>query len=192
MRNWGGNIDYGDVEVHRPNSVEELAEIVASSTRCRALGSLHSFNLITAAETLIDTRLLPVEAVVAQDRQSVRVSGPATYAQLAAALNAHDLALANLASLPHISVAGAISTGTHGSGDGNQNLAAAVTGIQLLTGAGEVIETTRGDADFAGVVVGLGAVGVITEVTLDVVPAFDVEQRVYEGPTLPVLSLIHI
>ena len=188
MKNWGGNIDYGDVEVHQPTTVEELSEIVALSARCRALGSRHSFNRITAADTLIDTRQLPIEAVVADDRQSVRVSGPATYAELAKALGPHNLALSNMASLPHISVAGAISTGTHGSGNNNQNLAAAVAGIQFVAGTGDVIEVARGDDDFAGVVVGLGALGVITEVTLDVVPSFDVEQRVYEGPTLATVA----
>ena len=108
----------------------------------------------------------------------------ATYAAVAAALNEHGLALPNMASLPHISVAGAISTGTHGSGDRNQNLAASVSALSMLTGSGEVVELSRGDADFAGAVVGLGAVGIITEVTVDVVPTFDVEQTVYDGPSL--------
>lgn len=184
MRNWGGNIDYGDAEVRSPQSLGELAETVASATRCRALGSRHSFNRIAAAETMIDTSQLPAIVTIAEDQRSARVSGPATYAAVAAALNEHGLALPNMASLPHISVAGAISTGTHGSGDRNQNLAASVSALSMLTGSGEVVELSRGDADFAGAVVGLGAVGIITEVTVDVVPTFDVEQTVYDGPSL--------
>lgn len=184
MRNWGGNIDYGDAEVRSPQSLDELAETVASATRCRALGSRHSFNRIAAAETMIDTSQLPAIVTIAEDQRSARVSGPATYAAVAAALNEHGLALPNMASLPHISVAGAISTGTHGSGDGNQNLAASVSALSMLTGSGELVELSRGDADFAGAVVGLGAVGIITEVTVDVVPTFDVEQTVYDGPSL--------
>ncbi len=188
MKNWGGNIDYGDVTVRSPQSMDELAAAIVVADRCRALGSRHSFNRITAADTLIDTSQLPAEVTIADDQKSARVSGPATYAALAAALNAQNLALSNMASLPHISVAGAISTGTHGSGDRNQNLAASVSAIQILAGTGEVIELQRGDADFAGAVVGLGALGVITEVTVDVVPTFDVEQTVYDGPSLDVLA----
>lgn len=184
MRNWGGNIDYGDAEVRSPQSLDELAETVASATRCRALGSRHSFNRIAAADTIIDTSQLPAVVTIADDQRSARVSGPATYAALATALNEHGLALPNMASLPHISVAGAISTGTHGSGERNQNLAASVSALSMLTGSGEVVELSRGDADFAGAVVGLGAVGIITEVTVDVVPTFDVEQTVYDGPSL--------
>lgn len=184
MRNWGGNIDYGDAEVRSPQSLDELAETVASATRCRALGSRHSFNGIAAADTIIDTSQLPAVVTIADDQRSARVSGPATYAALATALNEHGLALPNMASLPHISVAGAISTGTHGSGDRNQNLAASVSALAMLTGSGEVVELSRGDADFAGAVVGLGAVGIITEVTVDVVPTFAIEQTVYDGPSL--------
>lgn len=188
MRNWGGNIDYGDAVVTTPRSIEELCEAVATSQRCRALGSRHSFNRIAAADTLIDTTQLPTAVAIAEDRESVRVSGPATYAVLAQALNESGLALVNMASLPHISVAGAISTGTHGSGDRNQNLAASVSALQVLDGDANLTTFTRDDEDFSGVVIGLGALGIITEVTLDVVPAFDVEQTVYDGPSPVVLA----
>ena len=188
MRNWGGNIGYDGAEVHSPQTVDELAEVVAGATQCRALGSRHSFNRIAAADTIIDTSQLPAIVRIADDQRSARVSGPATYAALATSLNEHGLALPNMASLPHISVAGAISTGTHGSGDRNQNLAASVSALAMLTGSGDVVELGRGDADFAGAVVGLGAVGIITEVTVDVVPTFDIEQTVYDGPSLEVFA----
>ena len=174
--------------VTSPESIDELAAAVVVADRCRALGSRHSFNRIAAAETLIDTSRLPAHVTVAEDRTSARVSGPATYAAVAAALNDHQLALPNMASLPHISVAGAISTGTHGSGDANQNLAASVSAMQLLMASGAMLELQRGDADFAGAVVGLGALGIITEVTVDVVPTFDVEQTVYEDLSLEALA----
>jgi alditol oxidase len=102
------------------------------------------------------------------------------YGELAAALEPHGLALHNLASLPHISVAGAIATATHGSGDGNRNLAAAVAGLELVTASGELITVRRGDADFEGHVVGLGALGAVIRVELDAQPAYEVRQRVYE------------
>ena len=192
MRNWGGNIDFGQVEVCAPRTVDELAETIASASasasHCRALGSRHSFNRIAASTTMIDTSQLPVSTVVSADQRAVEVSGPATYAALAGELNRHGLALANMASLPHISVAGAISTGTHGSGNGNRNLAGSVTALEVLTSDGEPIEIARGDDDFDGAVVSLGALGVITKVTLDVVPEFSIEQTVYAGPSLAELA----
>src|SRR5262245_61286180 len=104
-----------------------------------------------------------------------------TYAGVAGALRPLGLALHNLASLPHISVGGAIATATHGSGVGNGNLATQVAGLQLVLASGDVVRMARGDADFDGVVVGLGALGVVTRVTLDVEPAFEVRQDVFEG-----------
>src|SRR3712207_3541508 len=86
-----------------------------------------------------------------------------------------------MASLPHISVAGAVATATHGSGDANGNLATAVAALELVTSEGELVEAESGDPDFEGVVVGLGALGVVTRLTLDVEPAFEVRQRVFEG-----------
>lgn len=188
MKNWGGNIDYGEATVIAPKSVEELAEAVGGARSCRALGSRHSFNRIAASDLIVDTSALPTLVVIAADGTSAMVSGPATYAALASALNAEGLALKNMASLPHISVAGAISTGTHGSGDANQNLAASVSALELLTADGEMVSFTRADADFAGAVVGLGALGVISEVTVDVVPAYDIAQSVYTGPDLETLA----
>ena len=103
------------------------------------------------------------------------------YGELAEALAAHGVALHNLASLPHISIAGAIATATHGSGDANGNLATAVRAVELVTSDGEVLTVARGEPDFDGLVVGLGALGVVTRVTLDVEPAYEVRQRVFEG-----------
>ena len=108
-------------------------------------------------------------------------AGAVRYGELARALDAEGLALHNLASLPHIAVAGAVATATHGSGERNGNLATAVAGLELLTSEGELVELARGDADFAGCVVGLGALGAVTRVTLDVEPAYAVRQRVFEG-----------
>jgi len=103
------------------------------------------------------------------------------YGDLAEALHGEGVALHNLASLPHISVAGAVATATHGSGDGNGNLATAVAALEMVTSDGEVVAAARGDADFDGMVVALGALGAVTRVTLDVEPAYEVRQRVFEG-----------
>jgi xylitol oxidase len=92
------------------------------------------------------------------------------------------------ASLPHISVAGAVSTATHGSGEKNRNLAAAVRGLMIVTASGETLSLSRGEAEFDGAVVALGALGVVTEMTLDIQPAFDVRQDLYVG--LPFTALL--
>jgi alditol oxidase len=143
------------------------------------LGSLHSFNAIVDADELVSRRALPAELAV--DADSVSFGAGLTYGELAVELDRRGLALHNLASLPHISVAGAIATATHGSGDANGNLATAVRALELMTSDGEVRRLQRGDADFEGAVVHLGALGVVTRITLDVEPAFELRQRVFEG-----------
>jgi alditol oxidase len=116
------------------------------------------------------------------------VAASLTYAGLASRLDRQRFALRNLASLPHISVAGACATGTHGSGPANQNLSAAVTGLELVTADGDVVELSRGDDAFAGAVVHLGALGAVTRLILELVPSFEVSQRVYEDLPLDVLD----
>ena len=111
----------------------------------------------------------------------VSFAGGLRYGDLVAALAAEGMALHNLASLPHISVAGAVATATHGSGDRSGNLATAVVGLELVTSGGDVLAARRGDPDFDGMVVGLGALGAVTRIELAVEPAYDVRQRVFEG-----------
>ncbi len=180
--NWAGNYEYGARELHRPASVAELQELVARTPRLRALGSRHSFTAIPDSAELVSLEeLTGTDVDVAADRRTVTVDAGLRYGELVTALHREGLALHNLASLPHISVAGAVATATHGSGVGNRNLAAAVAGLELVTSDGELLRAARGDADFPGLVVGLGALGVVTRVTLDVEPAFQVQQRVFEG-----------
>ncbi|MGY5883544.1 FAD-binding protein [Modestobacter lacusdianchii] len=179
-RNWAGNFTYGASRLHRPASLEEVQELVAAAPRVRVLGSRHSFTGIADSTELLSLEAVTGTVDVSADRRKVTVDGGVRYGQLTEVLRGQGLALHNLASLPHISVAGAVATATHGSGVGNRNLAAAVAGLELVTSTGEVLRTARGDADFAGVVVGLGALGAVTRVTLDVEPAYEVRQRVFE------------
>ncbi|UOE44253.1 FAD-binding protein [Agromyces larvae] len=186
-RNWAGNLSYSARRLVRPTSVDELRSILAEPGPVRALGSRHSFNDLADTDgTLIATDGLPVEfAEVAGDDGStvaVRVAGGVRYGELAPLLHEHGLALANLASLPHISVAGAVATGTHGSGDGIGSLASAVRVLTLVTADGEIVTLRRGDADFAGAVVSLGALGVVVSLELDVEPSYEVAQTVFDGP----------
>jgi xylitol oxidase len=177
-RNWAGSYTYRAHTIHRPTTVEELQEIVAAAPRIRVLGSRHTFSAITDSDELVSLDGLPPEVVVGDG--SVSFGAALRYGELARILEAEDLALHNLASLPHISVAGAVATATHGSGDRNGNLATAVTALELVTSTGEVIRAARGDPDFDGLVVGLGALGAVTRITLAVEPTYEVRQRVFE------------
>jgi alditol oxidase len=181
LRNWAGNYAYRAGQVHRPASVEQLREIVAAAPRIRVLGSRHSFSDIGDAAELVTLDALPAEIVVDRAAGTVSCSGATRYGELAEALKPEGLGLRNLASLPDISVAGAVATATHGSGDTNGNLATAVAALELVTSDGDLVTSARGDDDFDGSVVGLGALGAITRVTLDVEPAYEVRQRVFEG-----------
>lgn len=179
--NWAGNYRYRARQVHRPSTLEQVAEVAATTPRLRALGSGHSFTDIADSAELITLESLPAEVVVDHASATVSLSAGLRYGELAVALADEGVALANLASLPHISVAGAVATATHGSGDANGNLATAVAALELVTSDGGVIASSRGDADFNGLVVGLGALGVVTRITLDIEPSYEVRQRVFEG-----------
>ncbi len=180
-QNWAGNYRYGAERLHRPSTLEELQGIVATAPRVRVLGSRHSFNDIADSQELVSLEAMPADVVVDRAAGTVSFNAGLKYGELAEGLNDEGLALHNLASLPHISVAGAVATATHGSGDANGNLATAVSRIELVTSDGEVFEVGRGEPDFDGMVVGLGALGVVSRITLDVEPAYEVRQRVFEG-----------
>ncbi|MER6628428.1 D-arabinono-1,4-lactone oxidase [Streptomyces sp. NPDC000987] len=182
VTNWAGNITYTVGELHRPRSLDALRALVAGSRKVRVLGSGHSFNLIAepgAGGVLLSVAGLPPEIDVDRAARTVRVSGGVRYAELARAVHAHGLALPNMASLPHISVAGSVATGTHGSGIAGGSLAAPVREVELVTADGSTVRIARGDARFGGAVTSLGALGVVTALTLDLEPAYRVEQYVF-------------
>jgi len=182
LTNWAGNISF-ESALERPQSVSELQQLVADSEKVRVLGTGHSFNRIAdSTGTLVSVADLP--KVIELGDRGVTVSAGLRYGEITAALESKGLALHNLGSLPHISVAGACSTGTHGSGDTNGPLADAVNAITFVNASGELVTLTRGDADFPGSVISLGALGVIVSLTLDVQPSYELSQIVYDG--LPV------
>ena len=180
-RNWAGNYVYGAEKLHRPSTVEQVQEIVAGAPAVRVLGSRHSFNEIADSSELLTLEEMPGNIVFDRAAGTVSFNAGLKYGELVDALGAEGVALHNLASLPHISVAGAVATATHGSGDANGNLATAVAGLELVTSDGEILEVSRGEPDFDGLVVGLGALGAVTRITLDVERAYEVRQRVFEG-----------
>jgi len=190
LKNWAGNIEYSTDHVHYPRSAEEVQALVKGLPKYRALGTRHCFNRIADSNAhLISTRDLNKVISLDTNAHTVTVEGGIKYGELAPYLDEKGYALHNLASLPHISVAGSITTATHGSGVGNGNLATAVTALELITASGEVKHFSKekdGDT-FHGAVIGLGALGIITRVTLAIQPRFLVRQHVYEQ--LPVAQL---
>ncbi len=181
-RNWAGNVVFGARAHHRPTSIEQLQELVAGSDRVRVLGTGHSFNRIAdTTGDLVSVADLPPVLAVDADAGTVTVSAGTRYGELMGPLHAAGFALPNTGSLPHISVAGACATGTHGSGDGNGVLATAVSAVELVGADGELRTLCRDDKEFPGAVLALGALGVVTALTLDLVPTFDVRQTVVEG-----------
>jgi alditol oxidase len=188
--NWAGNYPYSAARFHYPQTVEQVQELVARSGKLRALGSRHSFNGIAdSTEDLISLAHLDRVVTVDRERRTATVDGGITYGQLCRQLHHQGFALHNLASLPHISVAGACATATHGSGDRNSNLASAVAALELVAADGALVVLSReqhGD-QFQGAVVGLGGLGVVTKLTLDIVPTFAMQQEVYEN--LPLARL---
>jgi xylitol oxidase len=184
LTNWAGNIQYGTDRLYPATSLEQVREFVRKQPRLKVLGTRHCFNHIAdSTDTFLSLR--PMDQVVALDPQArtVTLGAGMSYGQLAPYLHEHGFALQNLASLPHISVAGACSTATHGSGEKNGNLSTAVSALELVTASGDVVNISRKqDGDiFLGAVVALGALGVITEVTLDLQPTFMMKQYVYEN-----------
>lgn len=177
--NWAGNYNYRARAIHAPSTLEQLQEIVSTRSRLRVLGSRHSFTDIADSEELLTLDRMGTDIVV--DGMGVSVAGAVRYGELIERLRQEGLALSNLASLPHIAVAGAICTATHGSGDHIGNLATTVSGLEIVTSDGGVVKAARGDPEFDGLVVGLGALGAVVRITLDVEPAYEVRQRVFEG-----------
>ncbi|MET8122872.1 FAD-binding protein [Micromonospora sp. NPDC005189] len=177
--NWARNVRYAARAFHRPTSIDELRRLVAGSTRIRAVGSGHSFNRFgDTVGDLVTLAGLPPVVDVDPERGQVTVSGAMRYGDVAQQLHTQGNALANLASLPHISVAGAVATATHGSGQTHGNLATSVAALELVTADGDLLHVDRDDDAFTGMVVGLGALGLVARVTLDVVPTFTLRQYV--------------
>ncbi|PWW66790.1 FAD-binding protein [Actinokineospora spheciospongiae] len=183
VRNWAGNVTYGATRLHRPRSLDELRALVAGADRIRAVGSGHSFNGVadTTGE-LVSLDRLPATFEVDRDAGAVTVAAGMTYGEVVVALHDAGLALGTLASLPHISVAGSCATGTHGSGDTERCLAAAVRALRLVGPDGDVVDLD-GDT-LPGAVVALGGLGVVTHLTLGVEPAYDMRQSVRLGVPL--------
>ncbi len=190
LKNWAGNLEYGTEKLTAANSVTAVQEFVVKQRKLKVLGTRHCFNdIANSTDQFLSVKQM--DEVIALDAaaRTVSVEAGMTYGQLCPHLDGKGWALHNLASLPHISIAGACSTATHGSGEKNGNLATAVSALEMVNAAGDVVKLSRAkDGEvFRGAVVGLGALGVITRITLDIQPRFMMQQYVYEN--LPLKEL---
>lgn len=183
LKNWAGNLEYGTQRVYFPKSVDEVQKFVRKQSRLKVLGTRHCFNSIADSRHQF-LSLKEIDQIVDLDpvARTVSVDGGLTYGRLCPILDNKGWALHNLASLPHISIAGACATATHGSGEKNGNLATAVRGIEIVNATGEIqaLSAEKSGPTFYGAVVGLGVFGVSTKVTLNVQPSYQMQQYVYE------------
>jgi xylitol oxidase len=181
-QNWAQSHSFGAQVLQRPANAAEVRDLVLAGGSVRALGSRHSFtDLADTTGRLVSLERLDLDLVIDEDARTASFSPGIRYGDLATRLQAKGWALHNLASLPHISVGGAVATGTHGSGNTNGTLSAAVGALEFIDGTGELVRLTREDTDFDGAVVAVGALGIVTRVTLDIEPTFDVRQDLYSG-----------
>jgi alditol oxidase len=191
LKNWAGNLEYSTDRLYFANSLEQVRSYVKKENKLKVLGTRHCFNNIAdSTHSLLSLKSMDQVVRLDSEAHAVTVDAGMTYGQLCPYLDGKGFALHNLASLPHISIAGACSTATHGSGERNGNLATAVSALEIVTAAGEVVRLSRqqdGEA-FWGAVVGLGSLGVITKVTLDIQPAYMMRQYVYENLPLPAVK----
>lgn len=181
-KNWAGNITYNATTWASPTTTEEVQAIIRNSKTVKAIGSRHSFNTITDSDdTIMSLHAMNKIINLDTENHTVTVQGAMKYGDLSVYLHENGYALHNLASLPHISVVGAIMTGTHGSGEKNGNLSTAVTGLEIVTGTGEIVTLSRAEHGdkFDGMVVSIGALGVVTQITLDIEPTYDARQDIY-------------
>ena len=191
LKNWAGNLQYSTSNIHYPTSVEEVQLLIKRFDKVKALGSRHCFNDIADSKfALIGMEKMNKVVSINKSAAEVTIEGGMNYGQLSPYLESNGFALHNLASLPHISVAGACTTATHGSGVKNANLSTSVTALEFVAADGTVHNLTKKEnrEKFLGAVVSLGAIGVITKVTLALVPSFQMRQYVFEELPLAELS----
>jgi alditol oxidase len=180
ITNWAGNYEYSTGNIHYPETIEQLQALVKDLKKLRVLGTRHSFNSIAdSSENLISLEYIKPQLTIDPQRRQVSIGAGIRYAELCQTLHQAGFALHNLASLPHISVIGACATATHGSGVRNQNLSSAVSALEIINSDGELVSLSREQDGFEGAVVGLGALGIVINLTLDLQPAFDMRQEVY-------------
>lgn len=173
VTNFGRNISFEPARIATPKGADEIAALMRRSKRLRVMGSRHSWSpVIVTDDTLVSLDEMRDIIEVDVAKGLARVQAGIKLFELISGLEARGMALANLGSISQQSIAGAVATGTHGTGIGFQCLASQVTSLRLIDGEGNDRRYDAGDPEFDAVVVGLGCFGVVYELTLRVVPTF--------------------
>lgn len=192
ITNWAGNLTYSSTQLTNAATTAQVQNFIQQHKKYKVLGTKHCFNNIAdSKDEFISLTQFTPDIKIDKASSTVTINAGIRYGTLAEYLHQQGFALHNLASLPHISVAGSCATATHGSGVHNGNLSSAVMGIEIITPKGEVKQLTQqrdGEA-FLAAVVNLGALGVVTKVTLAIQPTFMVRQNVFQN--LPFHELEH-
>jgi xylitol oxidase len=189
MQNWSKNVDFNDKSYFQPTSLSELQGLIRNNSKVRARGTAHCFNEIANTSSVaINLTKMPKTIEISAGKKSVLVAAGLTYGELAPALHTQGWALNNMASLPHISIAGSISTGTHGSGIKNQNLANQVLSLDIVTAEGELRHIDRTNPAFNALVVGIGLGGVVYQYELKIEPTYGIRQIIYPEIPLDILQ----
>src|SRR5260221_320693 len=188
LTNWAGNLTYSTDSIWRVNTLEEARDLVKKHPKLKVLGTRHCFNNIADSKDHF-LSLAQLNKVLAVDTagHTVTVEAGVHYGELAVFLNDKGYALHNLASLPHISVAGGCATATHGSGVHNGNFSSAVTGMELITASGELVTLSKHSEQFPWAVINFGGLGAVKKVSLSGQPSYQMRQYVYEN--LPMAAL---
>ncbi len=190
-RNWSGSVEAHPSAIARPRTEAELARLVIEAQAVRVVGAGHSFMPLCATDgLLLNLSELEGELVIAPDRRTANAPGGWSLARLTEALWAQGLSLANQGDVNPQSVAGAVSTGTHGTGKALGSLAAMARGFRIVTAAGEALDcdaTTRPEL-YQAARLSLGLLGVVTRVTMEVMPAYHLEETVERRPLAQVMD----
>eukprot|EP00928_Gymnodinium_smaydae_P056844 TRINITY_DN40154_c0_g1_i1.p1 TRINITY_DN40154_c0_g1~~TRINITY_DN40154_c0_g1_i1.p1 ORF type:complete len:495 (-),score=32.60 TRINITY_DN40154_c0_g1_i1:127-1611(-) len=194
--NWGGNIAFKSKSVLTPANLDQLQSAIKDARQVRVVGRGHSFTPLCECEGGVLVSLAAMNSISSfappsigvdgsWQQGTVVVEGGTTYTELIHYLT-HEVsppcALKNLSSLPQATIAGACATGTHGSGIHNQNLATHVSAIEFVTSDGTLVQYDRDNSpdELQGAVINLGCLGVVSKISVDVVPWFDGHNFLYD------------
>ena len=184
-QNWAKTVYYNHT-IHYPKTVEEIQHILQYHAKIRVLGSMHSFNNITKLPQEFNGVYISMsnmnQVIKCCRGERVTIQPGITFGELGEYLHERNFGFHNMASLPHITVGGAISTGTHGAGVFNGNLASHVMQVKLISADGKLRTYRIGqDPEFQHIPVSFGLAGIIVEIELDIVPDYDIQQCIYEN-----------
>jgi FAD-linked oxidoreductase len=193
-KNWSGWVKSNPTEIARPDSEDDLRQVLAGSAGpLRVVGTGHSFTALAATQgTLVDLSKITGLVSVSDDKTQATIRAGTPIHQLGQELFAAGAALINQGDIDQQTIAGAVSTGTHGTGTDLGAFPSMVTGLRLVTPSGEIIEATRNTNPevFEAGRLSLGALGVLSQLTLAVRPAYKLKEKGWTMPGRECLNVL--